>query len=151
MFCFKLDYGSFRDLQRHRSVHIESTLPLIAHGFHQWYWTNLPVAIREEVTQLISTLDQKDVLNSPLMTSTFVAMQATLPKFIYILNLRTKPTVHPTLRNLMSDLAYVVDINNPSIGITEFDNSGITQDYDARAKQDITLKEENKVDKFLRK
>ena len=78
-------------------------------------------------------------------------MQATLPKFIYILNLRTKPTVHPTLRNLMSDLAYVVDINNEAIGITEFDNSGQTQDYDARAKQDITLKEENKVDKFLRK
>lgn len=151
LFCFKLDYGSFRDLQRHRSVHIESTLPLIAHGFHQWYWNALPVSIREEVTQLIGTFNQKDVLNSPLMTSTFVAMQATLPKFIYILNLRTKPTVHPTLRNLMSDLAYVVNINNEAIGITEFDNSGMTQDYDARAKQDITLKEENKVDKFLRK
>lgn len=140
LFGFQIDYGSYRDLQRHRSLTMTSTLPLIAHGFHSWYWHNLPVGIRKEVAEFIKTIDQKDVLNSPLMAMVYVLMRAPLDKFIYTVNLRTKPTVHPTLRTLMSDLAYALDVNNDVLDLTEYDHSALPQDYGMRSTQDIVEK-----------
>lgn len=105
---FLLDYGSFRDLQRHRAV----TTPLptldVNLGFHPWYLEQLPPDLRVQAETLIAeqTAAIRTLSNDPFVRQPYVAMGFRVPVLvisslhglIYLIELRARTDVHPTLR-----------------------------------------------------
>jgi len=108
---FVLDFGSFRDLQRHRNGVIRMPLLTTDIGFHPWYLAQLPDELRERATDLLDK--QQDAISdldcSAVEAQNFIAMgylvpcrvTQPLPAFVYRLELRSSKTVHPTLRQVV--------------------------------------------------
>lgn len=102
-----LDFGSFRDLQRHRAVTQRQGLLTGEFGIHEWYLENLPDEIAEEAKELIASQTEK--INKlglsktdkqyllPMGMKIPTRVSGSLAKFIYLIELRAQSTVHPTL------------------------------------------------------
>ena len=107
-FQFLLDFGSYRDLQRHRSGVIPMPLLTLDKGFHPWYLDSLPADMLIEVKERMNTIaDRVAKLDcSPEDRQYYIPMgyqctiEATvsLPAALYIAEIRSAQTVHPTLR-----------------------------------------------------
>ena len=109
-FEFQLDFGSFRDIQRHRNGICRMPLLTTERGFHNWYIEQLPEDLQIEARKLIAiqcqAIDKLDV--SPEIKQYYVAMgflvdcKVTygLPAAIYVTELRSGKPVHPTLRKV---------------------------------------------------
>jgi hypothetical protein len=107
-FMFPLDIGSYRDLQRHRSLVQELPLLTTRHGFYDWYLEQWPDDLRAEAVAVIASQKKKiDALKaSDEIRQYYVAMGFTvavkitgpLPAAVYTAELRSSDTVHPTLR-----------------------------------------------------
>lgn len=113
-FEYLLDFGSFRDIQRHRAVIQRMPLLSMKFGFEPWYLDEMPDTLRREAEACIS-LQQAAIggLNlSPELTQYYVAMgfrtanrlTGTLPALTYLAELRSASTVHPTLRILAQNI-----------------------------------------------
>jgi len=142
-FEFLLDYGSFRDIQRHRnglcplpmlgaySINGESNL------FHPWYLEQLG-EYRDEVEGLLNRIygtldefsldcasqgyDMYDVHAQlqyyyPLGTVVPVTTVYGLAEAIYVTELRTAATVHPTLRQIARAMARSVNEFLPEVAL----------------------------------
>ncbi len=107
-FQFRLDFGSFRDLQRHRSC--MQAMPLLTThvGFNEWYLAQLPTELRRYVISVLAVQESAIArleCDGP-QQQYYVAMGynvncelvAGLPSAIYIAELRSTQAVHPTLR-----------------------------------------------------
>jgi len=116
-----LDFGSFRDYQRHRSI--TTAMPLLTNKLNaekqqinaNKHYINalLPDLKTRFIDMLLkhhnsSTdtvrnkyLSQYDV---PLCTNVPVRSVGHIPGFIYLIRLRSSPTVHPTLRNMIQEV-----------------------------------------------
>lgn len=137
VFCFDLDYGSYRDLQRHRSAHIRSTMPCNTGKVHPYYEEATSVLNEEEESEVRSLfVESEDPCLSLLGNVVHVGMNISLSKFKYLVALRTQPTVHHTLRTVMTELADTVDTWCDGLDIMSLVNTQ-EPDYDKRAKQDI--------------
>ena len=109
-FDFLLDYGSFRDIPRHRNGVCRLPLLTMENGFQQWYLAQLPENIREQALTLIAEQKQAvEKLNiSPEERQYYIALgflvpcRVTygLPAAVYVLELRSGVPVHPTLRRV---------------------------------------------------
>ena len=115
-----LDFGSFRDLQRHRGGYCSMPAVDPLEGFHAWYYHNLPSDVQDEAARLldeIKDLDYKLISEDPsairrLMNQYFMPMgclvpcslEYSLPQAIYVAELRSGQTVHSTLRPLAQQL-----------------------------------------------
>lgn len=109
-FEFYLDFGSFRDLQRHRNGVCRMPLLTTEHGFERWYLDQLPPDLCEEARALIDSqieairqLDGDDVEKQNYVALGFrVPCRVTygLPATVYVMELRSARTVHPTLRHV---------------------------------------------------
>ena len=107
-FMFPLDFGSYRDLQRHRSLVQEMPLLTTRHGFYPWYLEQLPEDLRKEALDVISAQAKRmaDLDTSDEIKQYYIAMGYTvavkitgpLPAAVYTAELRSADTVHPTLR-----------------------------------------------------
>lgn len=109
-FDFTMDYGSFRDVQRHR--HGFCRMPLLSTdlGFNTWYLEQLPEDLRTAALALIT--EQKAAIRaleaSAEIKQYYVAMgfdvacrvSYTLPATVYVTELRSGKLVHPTLRKV---------------------------------------------------
>ncbi len=117
-FNFILDFGSFRDVQRHRNGVCRMPLLTTQLGFNSWYLEQLPEDLRQEAEILIK--DQIGKINS-LETNKeikqyYIAMgfnvycQTTyaLPAAFYVIELRSGRMVHPTLRQVAHKMHYAV-------------------------------------------
>lgn len=131
-----LDFGSFRDLQRHRGGYCSMPCVDPLEGFHSWYLTNLPI---EAVVDAVELLDKVKSLDSKLITANPTAEQRILNQYfmpmgclvpftlkysvsqaVYVAELRSGQTVHPTLRPVAQSMAkYLSD-------------RGIVVNYDGR-------------------
>jgi thymidylate synthase ThyX len=109
-FNFYIDFGSYRDLQRHRSAILPMPLLTTAHGFHEWYINELPQSLQQEARDFIKAQSEK-INNLPcdavtkqyycaLGFNVACTMNATLPAALYIAEIRSGQTVHPTLRKI---------------------------------------------------
>lgn len=108
---FYLDFGSFRDLQRHRNGVVRMPLVTMDRGLHPWYLDQLPASLRERAIELISVqrgrLEEYDgdswaeQYYCPLGAIVPCAVAQPLPAFVYRLELRSSQSVHPTLRNVV--------------------------------------------------
>jgi len=114
-FEFTLDFGSFRDLQRHRPVHQRMPLLTTDIGFHKWYLDELPDEVRKNAEALIAkqTKAIKDLNTDAKTAQYYVAMgfstsnriTGTLPEFVYLVELRATRFVHYTLRERAIQMA----------------------------------------------
>ena len=109
-FEFQLDFGSFRDIQRHRNGVCRMPLLTTGRGFHNWYIDQLPEDLKIQARELISQQCQAiDALDAtPEIKQYYIAMgflvdcKVTygLPATAYVIELRSGKPVHPTLRKV---------------------------------------------------
>lgn len=104
---FLLDFGSFRDLQRHRAIAQRMPLLVRKHGFNQWYLNALPKELKEKAEKFIKLQEEKiEKLNiSEEDKQYYTAMGYRVPcrfsgdlkALVYLAELRSTRFVHPTL------------------------------------------------------
>ncbi len=109
-FNFILDFGSFRDIQRHRSGICRMPLLTTSLGFNDWYLNQLPEDLKQQAIALIET--QKNRINElkadPVIKQYYTAIGFNvdckftflLPGAVYVTELRSNKTVHPSLRKI---------------------------------------------------
>lgn len=148
-FAFFLDFGSFRDLQRHRNGVCRMPLLTTEYDFERWYVdrTQMDDMLRTEAIDLIDQqreairqLDGTDEEKQYYVALGFkVPCEVTygLPAAVYTMELRSMRTVHPTLRRaVLEDMVAPLRMFFPEIRL-HIDDS--LSDWDIRrGKQTIT-------------
>jgi len=147
-FKFFLDFGSFRDIQRHRNGVCRMPLLTTNFGFHSWYIEQLPDDLRQTALTLINK--QKDLINklecSDIWKQYYTALgflvpcQITygLPALIYTIELRSGNTVHASLRKIAQTMGRTIKSTFPNIAI--YIDETLDEWDIRRGLQDITLK-----------
>lgn len=120
---FLLDFGSFRDLQRHRNGYVRMPLLTTRYGFHPWYFEQMPLDLAEQARTLVGhqavrirALTEKHGGNK-ILAQSYMGMGfrvpcqviQTLPAWVYRVELRTQKSVHPTLRQVAQQEARLFD------------------------------------------
>ncbi len=147
-FEFQLDFGSFRDIQRHRNGICRMPLVTTKFGFHPWYLDQLPPSVRAEAealiieqTEAIAALETSEINKQYYISMGFrVPCHVTygLPAALYTLEIRSGKTVHPTLRRVAQQMAKTLQEKLPEFVIHADMN---LDDWDVRrGLQDITIK-----------
>lgn len=147
-FDYILDFGSFRDLQRHRNGICRMPLLTTELGFAEWYLEQLPNDLRQEAVKLISeqTAEILKLEATPEIKQYYTAIgfnifgrvSYPLPAALYVIELRSGKAVHPSLRKLAIKMSEAVKEKFPSLKMyIDLD----PDDWDVRrGLQDITLK-----------
>jgi len=109
-FGFDLDFGSFRDIQRHRNGVCRMPLLTTGRGFETWYLDQLDEVTRGKAEDLLRTQEEAiSKIDRPMFDPDLQYMVAMgyrvpcsitmgLPSFLYTAELRSTKVVHPTLR-----------------------------------------------------
>lgn len=126
-FDFILDYGSFRDIQRHRNGVCRMPLLTTELGFNSWYLDQLPEKLRKKTRELIEKQKEKiDQLEAKAEIRQYytalgfnVACRVSygLPATLYVIELRSGNMVHPTLRKIAHKMYQAVTEKYPEIKI----------------------------------
>lgn len=116
VFDFTMDFGSFRDIQRHRKSIIPIPFLDKESVCEKWYMDNLnPELHTVAISKLMqhSTLVEEAAKNVdanelqyllPMATLGRSRISCTLPQLVYIIELRSSQHVHPTVRTLAHSL-----------------------------------------------
>lgn len=124
---FTLDYGSFRDIQRHRGGRCEMPILNTDYGFHEWYIDTLPEVIQEEARTLVAkqTIAIKELAEvhgeeiaqylCVLGYRVPVEIEYDLPQMVYVAELRSGQTVHATLREVAIKMLETVQYDFPQL------------------------------------
>ncbi|MCG8044457.1 MAG: FAD-dependent thymidylate synthase, partial [Candidatus Thiodiazotropha endolucinida] len=101
-----LDYGSFRDLQRHRNAYCPLPLLTTQLGFNKWYLEQMPDSIRASANNLINeqeshisnlqnTIQDQEVMQYyiPMGYNVQVELEYDLSEILYVSELRSSKTV----------------------------------------------------------
>ncbi|MEK7511870.1 MAG: FAD-dependent thymidylate synthase [Patescibacteria group bacterium] len=148
-FDFLLDYGSFRDIQRHRNGVCRMPLHTTKFGFNNWYLAQLPLTVRSEALGLIEQqtkrLEHLNCSNEikqyyiPLGFNLPCRVTYGLPAAVYVIELRSGKPVHPTLRKIAHQMYHAIHDKYPLIKLhVDLEED----DWDSRrGLQDITLKQ----------
>jgi thymidylate synthase ThyX len=145
---FLLDFGSFRDIQRHRNGVCRMPLLTTEHGFEPWYLEQLNGTLRDEAKKLLC--QQEDdiarLTDDPVLRQYYIALGYRvrtdvtygLPASIYVLELRSGKAIHPTLRKKIHAMIELFKLRFPNIKLhVDMDPS----DWDVRrGMQTITAK-----------
>ncbi len=104
---FLLDFGSFRDLQRHRAIAQRMPLLTTRHGFNNWYLESLPEKLRKEAKQFLKQQVKliKELKIDKFEQQYYIPMGYQVPcrvvgdlkALTYLVELRSTRFVHPTL------------------------------------------------------
>lgn len=118
-FRFLLDFGSYRDLQRHRAVTTRMPLLSTAHGFEPWYLDELPEALHAKAQAFLDEYLAKaaGLGLSPELTQYYLPMGMRVPirltgdlrSLVYLVELRATRFVHPTLRVRAGQMAEALE------------------------------------------
>ena len=145
---FQMDFGSFRDLQRHRNGVCRMPLLSTRFGFQTWYLAQLPDEIRARAETLIAEQTQaiQQLATDPLQRQYYIAMGFNvpcrttygLPAAVYTFELRSGKTAHPTIRHVAQAMATTLQEKLPDLVLhADLD----LDDWDVRrGLQDITVK-----------
>jgi thymidylate synthase ThyX len=149
-FEFLLDFGSFRDVQRHRAV--IQRMPLLTQeiGFEEWYLRELPKELQAKAESFLKTQEEKikklDI--SKEERQYYVAMgykisnrlTGNIPALVYLAELRATRFVHPTLRKKAKMMADTLSDLLGKIGLVMHMDKEIDRFDIKRGEQDIVLK-----------
>ena len=127
---FDIDFGSYRDLQRHRGGLCPMPLLTDHLGIHPWYMSQLPDDIRNRAEQLLDS--QKAAIRrlasegassedlqyfQPLGMKVRASLYYDLAQMVYVSELRSGKTVHPTLRKAALDMGHHLQARYPDMAI----------------------------------
>lgn len=108
---FLLDFGSFRDLQRHRNGVCRMPLLTTNWGFEPWYTDQLDGDLRAEALDLIEAQAKaiEALSTDPVVRQYYTALgfrvgceiAYAMPAAVYLMEMRSSRTVHPTLRRVV--------------------------------------------------
>ncbi len=149
-FEFLLDFGSFRDIQRHRAVNQRMPLLTTEIGFEEWYLNELPKELNAKARSFLK--EQEEKINNLKISKedrqyytamgyrTSNRLTGNIPAMVYLVELRATRFVHPTLRKRAKMMADTL--------LELFSNSGLIIHLDKeidrfdikRGEQDIVLK-----------
>jgi thymidylate synthase ThyX len=143
-FDFILDYGSFRDLHRHRNGICRVPLLRTDIGFNSWYLGELSDELRSKAEKLIEEQKNKiaQLKASPEVLQYYIALGFNvpcrvtygLPATVYVTELRSGKMVHPTMRKIAFKMresllsAFPKLVLNCDLGASEWDVSRGLQD-----------------------
>jgi thymidylate synthase ThyX len=135
-FLFLLDFGSFRDIQRHRNGVCQIPLVTGRFGMHPWYRDqfdallgaedakHLDDSCNEQYAALEQLCDQgiktQDVMNQyylPMGQRGLVQASYSLPQTLYVAELRSAKTVHPSLRPVAQQMLAVLEHDFPGLAL----------------------------------
>ncbi|MCD5384383.1 MAG: FAD-dependent thymidylate synthase [Candidatus Pacebacteria bacterium] len=129
-FEFTLDFGSFRDIQRHRAVTQRMPLLTTDLGFEDWYLDELPKDIKVKAKKLLEKQEKaiKSFNTSSEIAQYYIAMgykcanrlTGDLKALVYLVELRNTRFVHPTLRRRAIQLAKVLEDKFSKYGLEIF-------------------------------
>lgn len=118
-FAFTLDFGSFRDIQRHRAVTQRMPLLTADIGFHEWYLDELTDNLRTEAEELIAELGKAAInLTDDIAVRQYYLpmgfkisnyLSGDLPSLVYLVELRASSLVHPTLAVQAEKMAHILE------------------------------------------
>jgi thymidylate synthase ThyX len=149
-FNFLLDFGSFRDIQRHRAI--IQCMPLLTtkFGFEPWYLSELPNILREEAEKLLGehkkeiekSFSRQEVLQYYIPMGYRVPNQLSgdLPALVYLAELRATRFVHPTLQKRAHQMADILKRRFGKFGLKIYVDSEIGRFDVQRGEQDIIKK-----------
>lgn len=148
-FEFALDFGSFRDIQRQRAVIQRMPMLTPKIGFHDWYLNQLGPELRAKAQDLILKIKHwwtrnvaeysEEELQYYLPMGQQVACRVTgdLPALVYLVELRSGSTVHPTLREVAQEMGKQIH----ALGIPVYIDESDMGRFDVkRGTQDIVAK-----------
>ncbi len=150
-FAFTLDFGSFRDIQRHRAVTQRMPLLTTELGFNTWYLSELTPALRAEAETLIAT--QAKAIHAltgdialrqyylPMGYNISNYLSGDLPALVYLVELRATSYVHPTLATRAAEMATLLREHYSAIGLTLHLDSEPGRFNVKRGEHDITKKD----------
>lgn len=108
---YTIDFRSFRDLHRQRSMNQSMPLLTTELGFEEWYLEQMPPAMRDRVETWLQSYEKE--INSldhlspeqkqymvPMGYKVSVEFSVGLAHLVYVVELRTPQTVHPTVRRI---------------------------------------------------
>jgi thymidylate synthase ThyX len=109
--AYYIDFRSFRDIHRQRSINQRIPLLTTDIGFEEWYLEQMPNEMKTKVqdwlavySEKLKALDlspeEKQYL-TPMGYKVFVKFSVGLAHLVYIIELRTQQTVHPTVRKVV--------------------------------------------------
>ena len=105
----KIDFGSFRDLHRHRNGVILMPYLTSMFGIEDWYLQQLPVDIAKNAAAMLDQMDGDAITVDsvafqyavPMGARVHVHYECDLNQLLYLFELRSGKTVHQTLRHYM--------------------------------------------------
>jgi thymidylate synthase ThyX len=152
-FEFLLDFGSFRDVQRHRSLVQRMPLVTTRFGFVEWYLESMPEAVRKECRELLSRAETdiagfasstpKETLQYyvPMGYAVPVSLSGDLAAWSYVIELRATKFVHPTLQRRALAMADALEERFGTFGFRLFvDHDSFGRFDSGRGSQDIVEK-----------
>ncbi len=116
-FKYTLDFGSFRDIQRHRDCIQPMPLLTTEMGFEKWYLEQLPEEVKTTALTLLSNIESElfklgqEIPRSllqyyiPIGYRVQCMLICDYRELVYISELRTSKSVHPTLRKVAHKMA----------------------------------------------
>ena len=149
-FEFLLDFGSYRDLQRHRAVTQRMPLLTMDLGFEEWYFQDLPKEVTKNAKELLKSQKEKikklKCSKEDLQYYTAMGYRVSnrltggLPALVYLVELRATRFVHPTLRKIAKKMSDIL--------VKKFSTAGLVMHLDLemdrfdskRGTHDIVLK-----------
>jgi thymidylate synthase ThyX len=147
-FSFLLDFGSFRDIQRHRNGVCRMPLLTTEYKFEEWYIEQLDESLQKDARALIEnqTTQINGLTDDPVLRQYYTALgfrvqtelTYALPAAIYVMELRSGKAIHPTLRKKIHKMIGAFQFGFPNIPLhVDLDPS----DWDVRrGLQTITAK-----------
>jgi thymidylate synthase ThyX len=152
-----IDYGSWRDLQRHRTITARPPLVRPTFELHSWYMNSLVsvctsswARLRDQTNRLMTVIAlevaplARDAVNFqnvlPLGTPVPVSFQIGLADAVYFAELRSGKTVHATLRPFAQSLARYLTAQDIEVHADLEDKPFVTL---ARGKQTIVAKDDS--------
>lgn len=149
-FGFMLDFGSFRDIQRHRAVIQRMPLLTTEHGFEQFYLDSLPAEVREKAKELIASQEKKieKLKLDPKIAQYYTAMgynlpnqvRGDLPALVYLVELRCTRFVHPTLQRRAIEMAKILEKEFGDCGLKIYLDKEPNRFDIKRGEHDIVMK-----------
>ncbi len=149
-FEFTLDYGSFRDIQRHRAVTQRMPLLTTDLGFEQWYLDELPKEIRIKAKKLLASQKKaiKELKTTKEIKQYYIPMgykcanrlTGDLKALVYLVELRNTRFVHPTLRKRAIQMAEVLEEKFSKHGLKIFLDKEPNMFDIKRGEHDITIR-----------
>jgi thymidylate synthase ThyX len=149
--AFHLDFGSYRDIQRHRAVNMRMPLVSIKPGFENWYMDQLPEDLKGGAKQILSSVEsftqrlpEKSFVDQyyiPMGYKVPIDFSGDLSAVTYLAELRATRFVHPTLQVRAVQIADILEKEFGEFGLkVHIDRNDVGRFDIKRGTQDITEK-----------